>query len=62
MGKKTLFSLWFPSRESTYKYSVLPMKGSCFYKDNNSSDKSKKSDDDKDITSDNYNNSNMKVI
>ena len=37
------------------------MKGSCSYRDNDSSDKSKISDNDKDNISDNDNNSNMKV-
>ena len=41
MGRKALFSLWSPSRETNKKYLVLLMEGGCGYKDNDNSDKSK---------------------
>ena len=41
MGRKALFSLWSPSRETNKKYLVLLMEGGCGYKGNDNSDKSK---------------------
>ena len=41
MGRKALFSLWSPNRETNKKYLVLPMEGGCGFKDNDNSDNSK---------------------
>ena len=51
-----------PKQRRQLKYLVLLMERSCSHKDNDSSDESKNSDNDKDNISENYNNSNMKVI
>ena len=61
MGRNTLFSLWSPSRESSQKYFVLLMEGSCGDKGSDNSDNSNNSDNDTDNSSDSDNNSNMKA-